>query len=54
VEEGGPLAELHLKDESQLSEARDRLFRAYVIGDRPPEPRPLIHGVIPDVVNREL
>lgn len=54
VEKDEPLAELHLKDRSQLSEAHERLLSAFVIGNKAPEPRPLIHKTIPDAVNSEL
>ncbi len=46
VEKDEPLAELHLKDRPQLSEAHERLLSAFIIGNRPPELHPLIHGLI--------
>lgn len=46
VEKDEPLAEIHLKDRPQLSEAHERLLSAFIIGNRPPELNPLIHGLI--------
>jgi pyrimidine-nucleoside phosphorylase len=46
VAEGQPLAELHVGRDDRLDEARALVASAFVIGDRPPPPTPLVHDVI--------
>lgn len=46
VEAGQTLARLYAEDESKLSEAAQRLARAYTIGSEAPAPRPLILEVV--------
>jgi pyrimidine-nucleoside phosphorylase len=45
VEPGGPLAEIHARDEAAAEAAESALLSAYEIGDEP-EPRPLVLDVI--------
>ncbi len=46
VEAGEPLVEILYDDESSLPDAVERIRRAYVIGDEPARPAPLVHEIL--------
>ena len=46
VEEGEALAELHVGDDSRLTEVEQRLLAAYAIGASPSPVHPLIYGLV--------
>lgn len=46
VERGEPLLTIHAEEEEKSREAQARLLKAIVIGDRKPDPIPLVHRII--------
>lgn len=46
VEEGEPLCDIHLNDESRLEEAGKRLLAAYTFAEEPVSAPPLIHAIL--------
>jgi pyrimidine-nucleoside phosphorylase len=46
VSAGSPLADLHIGAGARVAEARALLSGAFVIGDRPPEPSPIVLDVV--------
>ncbi len=46
VTKGEPLAQIHYNDEQKLADVKERLLRAYTIGERKPEPQELIKTII--------
>ncbi|RUT28187.1 thymidine phosphorylase [Arsenicitalea aurantiaca] len=54
LEPGMPLARIHARDEASAEEAERRLRAAYRLGETPPDPHPLIAGMIgPSIVDAE-
>jgi len=50
VQAGEPVAELHAAGPDRLAEVREIIQKAYNIGDKRPEPRPLVCGTVPEKV----
>ena len=42
VDQGMPLADLHVRSQSQADSVLERVGAAFVVGDRPPEPKPIV------------
>ncbi|MCL6638753.1 MAG: pyrimidine-nucleoside phosphorylase [Firmicutes bacterium] len=50
VRAGESLAVLHANSPDRLAQVREIIREAYTIGDKKPEPRPLVYGMVPEKI----